>query len=160
MASFITGIAPTNDVVALEEMLGSIPDIDRSKLVVITTAPETGQHVESGLNFVHAGSNIDSGGHGGGVASGGSGIMTGFGGTSVPGMGSGPSSLGLLGAAPVTQQLGTLPIPPDEVANYNDALQSKRCVIAYEFGNEDRTALEAAFRNAGVRHVKTFEGKN
>ena len=158
MASFITGIAPTNDVAALEEMLGSIPDIDRAKLTVITTAPETGHDVESKLNVVHVGGHVDASGQGAGVARAGSGMMTGFGGTSVPGIGSGPSSLGLLGAAPVTQQLGTLPIPADEVANYNDALQSKRCVIAYECTDEDRPALEAAFRNAGIRHVKTFIG--
>ena len=157
MACFITGIAPTNDVAALEEMLGSIPNIDRSKLTVITTAPETGPHIESELKFVHVGSHVESGGHGG-VASGGYGIMTGFGGTSVPGIGSGPSSLGLLGAAPVTEQLGTLPIPADEVGNYNEALRGKRGVIAYECIDEDRAALEVAFRSAGIRHVKTFTG--
>ena len=160
MACFITGITPTSDIGKLEEMLGGLGDVDRTKLTIITPAKESEAHESSFLNFIHPaeGGAVDAGGHGG-VAGGRTQIMTGFGGTGVPGIASGPSGGAFIGAPQVIRQLGTLPIPGDEVGNYNDALRDGRSVVAYECSDADHRAdLEAAFRQAGVRHVKTFVG--
>ena len=157
MACYVTGIAPTQDITALEDMLGAVAGIDRAKLQVITTANETEEHGSSFLNFIHAGGGHIDPDSAGRVAGQGTSIMTGSGGTSVPGMGTSKSQYGYLGTSHVTRHLGTLPIPADEAGNYNDALDNGRTVIAYECGGAGNTAdIVSAFRAAGVRHVKTF----
>ncbi len=159
MACYVTGIAPTENITALEDMLGAVSGIDRTKLKVITTADETEEHESSFLNFIHAGGGYIDSDTSGRVAGQGTSIMTGSGGTGVPGIGASPSQYGYLGTSHITRNLGTLPIPPDEVGNYNDALDDGRTVIAYECSGESNTTdVEAAFRAAGVRHVKTFAG--
>lgn len=154
-ACFVTGIAPTQNVSDLEKMLGEIEGIDRSKLTVITKAERDHEHDSSFLNFIHAGGpHIDTDAVGT-LSNAGTSIMTGSGGTGVPGIGASSGSLGFLGGAHGPQTVGTLPIPTDEADNYNDALDDGRTVVAYEFTG-DTALLEAAFRTAGVRKVKTF----
>jgi hypothetical protein len=57
----------------------------------------------------------------------------------------------------VIQHVGNLPIPDDEADNYNDAIDNGRTVIAYPVDGNTAT-IEAAFRAAGLAHVKTFKG--
>ena len=154
MPSFVTGIVPTSDVTELEAALGNLPNVDRSKLTVITSSAQTGEHDDSFLNFIHAGGpeiESDMSGRLGGDT-----IMTGGGGTGVPGMNSSGASVNILFSEHVTRHIGALPIPDDEVENYNDALVDGRTVVAYECGAGDCAAVEAAMRQAGVRKVKTF----
>lgn len=144
MACFVTGIVPTNDVSEVEKLLDAVPGIDHSKLSVITSSARTGEHDDSFVNFVHAAGDAT--------------IMTGSGGTSVPGINRDPSGMGLLGHPHVVNALGVLPIPEDELENYNDALEDGRCVIAYECSDGAAAAMEGAMQQAGVRRVKTFKG--
>ena len=153
-ACFVTGIAPTEDITTLENMLGEMPGIDRAKLTVITKTDRSYEHDSSFLNFCHVGAEeIDSDtiGHIGGDT-----IMTGSGGTGVPGMTSN-ATLSYFSHPKVAQHVGILPIPEDEADNYNDAIEDGRVVVAYTCEG-DTSALEAAFRGAGVLHVKTFKG--
>jgi hypothetical protein len=158
VATFVTGIVPTQNISELESTLGTVEGVDRSKLTVITKAERSYEHDSSFLNFVHAGgAQIDSDVVGR-LAGGGGSPAIGTDGTGVPGIGASSSSLGLLGSPKVAQTVGTLPIPPDEADNYNDALEDGRCVIAYEADPALASTVETAFRNAGVRKVKTFQG--
>lgn len=142
MAScYVTGIAPTDDVSELEKLLGAVEGVDRSKLSVITKADRSSEHDSSFLDFIHLDDDR---------------IMTNLGGTGLPGINLTGSRLGYLGTPHVESRLGTLPIPDDEAGNYNDALDAGRSVVAYDCTNVDSAAVEAAFRSAGVRHVKAF----
>ena len=141
MAAFVTGIAPTQNVDELEKILGSVTGADRSKFVVLTSAERTDEHDDSFINFVHA-------------TTGGDEIIEGGGGTGVPGINSG-SGLGYLAHPHVIQHVGALPIPEDEADNYNDAIDNGRTVVAYP-ADGDASAAEAAFKAAGLLHVKTF----
>lgn len=160
MACFVTGIVSTSDVSELEKTLGEVPNIDRTKLSVITKSAQTDAHDRSFLNFIHAGGpRIDSDAFGS-VAGRNSQIMTGGGGTGVPGMSSDGTGLGFLSHSNLIAAIGTLPILADEASNYNDALDDGRSVVAYECTDTDSGSIEAAMRNVGVRRVKTFRQRS
>ena len=156
MACYITGIAPTNDVEALENMLGSVAGIDRAKLSVITIADETEEHESSFLNFIHAGGGYLDTDARGSLAGTDTAIITDSGGTGVPGINTPGNQLGYLGTPHVERHLGTLPIPDDEVEDYNDALEDGRSIIAYNCTDAEAADIERAFRDAGVRRVKMY----
>jgi len=141
VAAFVTGIAPTQNVDDLEKAIGSMTGLDHSKFVVITKADRTDEHDDSFLQFVHAASEDH--------------LLLGDGGTSVPDMNIPTSQLGYLGHPHVIQHVGALPIPEDEADNYNDAIDDGRTVVAYPVDGSS-TAIEGAFRAAGLAHVKTF----
>jgi hypothetical protein len=138
--AFVTGIAQSQDVAGLENILGGIAGVDRSKLVVITSADRTDEHDDSFINFVHA-------------ATGGEEMITGGEGTTVPGIND--NGLGYLSHPHVIQHVGNLPIPDDEADNYNDAIDNGRAVVAYP-ANGNAASIEAGFKAAGLSHVKTF----
>jgi hypothetical protein len=153
-ACYVTGIAPTEEVPALERMLGSVSGVDHAKLTVITKVDRTDEHEDSFLNFIHCGAPEIEGdmlGHIGGDT-----IMTGSGGTGVPGMTSTSGTLGYFAHPHVIQHVGTLPIPEDEAENYTDAIDDGRVVVAYACTDSETATYESAFRSAGVLHVKTF----
>ena len=90
------------------------------------------------------------------------GLMTGGGqGTGVPGVTSGVPSAGGYGTRyfrneALSDRLGDLEIPDDQVDNYVDALGMGRSVVAY-FAKPDTLAqVEAIFRGSGLARVKTF----
>jgi hypothetical protein len=90
------------------------------------------------------------------------GLMTGGGqGTGVPGVTSGVPSAGGYGTRyfrneALSDRLGDLEIPDDQVDNYVDALGAGRSVVAY-FAKPDTLAqVEAIFRGSGLARVKTF----
>jgi hypothetical protein len=142
LPAYVTGIAPTQDVNELEKILGNIPSIDHSKLVVITNADRTDEHDDSFLNFIHASMEDDR-------------YIVSSGGTGVPDLEVRTEHLGYLGHPHVVQHVGTLPIPEDEADNYNDAIENGRSVVAYP-ADGNSAAIQAEFRSAGLAHVKTF----
>jgi len=142
VAAIVTGIAPSQDVNALETMLAGMSGLDRSKFVVITSANRTNDYDDSFINFVHAGGDDE--------------IITGDPGTAVPGINGGESRLGYLGHPHVIQHVDTLPIPDDEADNYNDAIDDGRSVVAYPIAGGDPATITAAFKSAGLAHVKAF----
>ncbi len=90
------------------------------------------------------------------------GLMTGGGqGTGVPGVTSGVPTAGGYGTRyfrneALSDRLGDLEIPDDQVDNYVDALQAGRSVIAY-FAKPDTLAqVEAIFRGSGLAKIRTF----
>ena len=90
------------------------------------------------------------------------GLMTGGGqGTGVPGITSGVPTAGGYGTRyfrneALSDRLGDLEIPDDEVENYVDALQAGRSVVAYFAKPETIAQVEAIFRSSGLAKVKTF----
>ena len=90
------------------------------------------------------------------------GLMTGGGqGTGVPGVTSGVPSAGGYGTRyfrneALSDRLGDLEIPDDQVDNYVDALGAGRSVVAYFAKPETLAQAEAIFRGSGLAKVKTF----
>jgi hypothetical protein len=152
---FVTGIVPTSDVSELEKVLGDVPNIDHSKLTVITKSDQTEEHDESFLNFIHVGPSVE-GDDFNSLANIDTALMTSSGGTGVPGITRSGSGLDFLNSEYVAAEIGVLPIPEDERANYNDALEEGRVVVAYECADADTAPIEAAMHQAGVRRVKTY----
>jgi hypothetical protein len=142
VAVFVTGIAQTQNRDELETMLGRLDGLDRSKFVLITTSEVTAED-DSILHLVNAAAKEDK-------------IITNFGGTGVPGVDTSVTQLGALSHEHGAWHIGALPIPEDEAENYSDAIDDGRSVIAYTADNADTAAIETAFRNAGLAHVKTF----
>lgn len=100
-----------------------------------------------------------------GVARGivGQGLMTGGSGqgTGVPGINSGNTSMGGLGTnffrnETLSDRLGDLEIPDDEVDNYVDALGAGRSIVAYFAHAESLAKVETLFRESGLAKVKIF----
>jgi len=88
------------------------------------------------------------------------GIMTGGGqGTGVPGLGrptAGGYGTQYFRNETLSDRLGDLEIPDDEVENYVDALQDGRSVVAYFARPENIDAVTAIFKSSGLVKVKTF----
>ena len=47
-------------------------------------------------------------------------------------------------------------IPDDEVENYDDAITEGRAVVAYSCDASEVPAIEAAFKAAGLQHVRSY----
>lgn len=90
------------------------------------------------------------------------GLMTGGGqGTGVPGITSGVPTPGGYGVRyfrneALSDRLGDLEIPDDEVENYVDALEAGRSVVAYFAKPENIAQVTDLFRASGLARVKTF----
>lgn len=80
-------------------------------------------------------------------------------GTGVPGLTT-PQSRSTRQPAPFHQELldrlAALEIPDDEIANYAEALEAGRGVVAYFAKPDNAEAVTAAFRAAGLAKLKTF----
>lgn len=155
MACYVTGIVATSDVSELEKVIGDVPNIDHSKLSVITREVPTDEHETSFLNFIHL-AEPGEGDNLGSLLRNDTAIMTSGGGTGVPGIERSGSGLDFLNSEYVEAEIGIIPIPEDERANYNDALAEGRTVITYECSDADANTIETALHQAGVRNVKTF----
>jgi hypothetical protein len=90
------------------------------------------------------------------------GLMTGGGqGTGVPGVTSGVPTAGGYGTRyfrneALSDRLGDLEIPDDEVENYVAALEAGRSVVAYFAKPENISQVESLFRASKLAKVKTF----
>jgi hypothetical protein len=154
----IVGIFPSSDVAELEKALAGLAGIEQDRLQVYTAQGKTQAHQDSFLNFTHV-----EGGASEEISpemTHGTGLLTDFGGTDVPGVtDSREQSLEDFAeheAAP--NYLGSLPIPSDEIDNYNEAIDEGRTVVAYK-APSDGGQLRQSFRAAGLRNVEVFQLK-
>jgi hypothetical protein len=141
MDCLVTGIAPTADKAQVEALLTKC-QCDPQRLAIISRADasvESAHHTRPSMNAAAT-------------------IMTGSGGTSVPGVGGSGASLSAFGGqSGGTDYLGGLPfIPPDQAQNYNIAIAEGRSLVTYKASTEEAGTIEACFREAGLRKVKTF----
>ena len=138
----VTGISQTGEIAALEAALKAA-DLPLEPIQLIGPDDST-QGAASSMGMVDPG------------------LMTGGGqGTGVPGITSGVPTSGGYGTRyfrneTLSDRLGDLEIPDDEVDNYVDALQAGRSVVAYFAKPESIAAVEAIFRASGLAKVKTF----
>lgn len=156
----VTGIFPSSDVSELERALGASAGVDHSKLSVITSHARTQTYDDSFLNFVHVAEYLqedtiaDDMTHG-------TGEMTDSGGTSVPGLtGGGVQTMAPMPHRPALNYLAGLPIPEDQIDNYNAAIEGGRAVATYRCSDAEAAAIQAAFRDAGLRNVRAFASTN
>ena len=143
MGLVVTGISQNGDIAALEAALkGAGLPLDSIQLIGPDDSTQ-GSASRSGV--------LGQGG-----------LMTGAGqGTGVPGITSGGPTAGGFGTSffrneTLSDRLGDLEIPDDQVQNYIDALQAGRSVVAYFAKPDTLAAVEAAFRASGLARVKTF----
>lgn len=141
MDCLVTGIAPTSDKSQIESLLAKC-QCDPERLAIISKVEGRAQSAHQSRPSMNTAATI----------------MTGSGGTSVPGVGgSGASLSAFAGHGGQTDYLGGLPfIPPDEAQNYNIAIAEGRSLVTYKANADEAAAIEAAFRDAGLRKVKTF----
>lgn len=142
MGLVVTGISQDGDTTALEAALkaAGLP-LDSLQLI----GPDDSTQGSASARGV-----IGSGG-----------IMGGGGGTGVPGITSGNPTAGGTGQSffrneTLSDRLGDLEIPDDQIDNYIDALGAGRSVIAYFAKPETVATVEGAFRTCGLARVKTF----
>lgn len=142
MGLVVTGISQNGDISGLEEALkaAGLP-LDPIQLI---GPDDSTQGAASSLGFANPG------------------LMTGGGqGTGVPGVTSGTTIGSGYGQRPfrneaLSDRLGDLEIPDDQVDNYVDALSAGRSVVGY-FAKPDTIAqVEAIFRASDLARVKTF----
>jgi hypothetical protein len=143
MDCLVTGIAPTSDKTQVETLLAKC-QCDPQRLAIISKVDRTVQDAHHSRPSMSSAATI----------------MTGSGGTGVPGVGGSGASLGSFAHSGGTDFLGGLPfIPPDEAQNYNIAIAEGRSLVTYKASAEEAPAMETAFREAGLRKVKTFKSK-
>jgi hypothetical protein len=138
----VTGISQTGDITALEAALkeAGLP-LDPIQLI---GPDDSTQGAASSMGMANPG------------------LMTGGGqGTGVPGITSGGPSAGGYGTRyfrneGLSDRLGDLEIPDDQVENYIDALQAGRSVVGYFAKPETVAQVETVFRASGLARVKTF----
>lgn len=138
----VTGIAQTSDPGELQRLLIEGATLDPARLAVINKMSP----------------NHDGAGGGGHAFNAGASIMTGSSGTGVPGMGSSHASLSsFVGHGATADYLGGLTlIPSDQAANYNIAISEGRSLVTYKAHPGEAEAVERAFREAGLRKVRTY----
>jgi hypothetical protein len=145
MDCLVTGIAPTSDKTEVETLLAKC-QCDPQRLAIISKVDNKAlgaHHVKPSMTSAAT-------------------IMTGSEGTSVPGIGGSSASLSAFGGSHshATDYLGGLPhIPPDEAQNYNIAIAEGRSLVTYKASAGEAASIETAFREAGLRKVKTFKSK-
>jgi hypothetical protein len=140
----VTGISQSGDTTALEAALKAA-GLPLDPIQVIGPDDST-QGAASSLGLANPG------------------LMTGGGqGTGVPGVTSGAPTAGGYGTRyfrneTLSDRLGDLEIPDDEVENYVDALQAGRSVVGYFAKPENIARVEAIFRDPemGLAKIKTF----
>jgi rhodanese-related sulfurtransferase len=152
----VIGIFPGSDPVAIEGALATQNvDLTKVKVVRLSTA-EGDPRDDSNIDFIDVAANMDSNSLSDDMTKG-MGIMGDAGGTGVP-MGRGSASLGSFssrGGGGANYLVG-LPIPYDEIANFNSAIQDGRAVVAYPDSGADSAAIAVAFKAAGLRNVRTY----
>jgi hypothetical protein len=137
----VTGISPSGDITALEEGLkaAGLP-LDPIQLI---GPDDSTQGTARGV--------INPGYMLGGTGQG----------TGVPGITSGVPTAGGYGAQyfrneTLSDRLGDLEIPDDEIQNYVEALQARRSIVAYFAKPETLAKVSQVFRDSGLARVKTF----
>lgn len=152
----VTGIAQSSDPAQLEGVLCAKPQIDCDKVAVITKDSPTTTHDDSVLRFLHVGESHATTDTDSAVISGGTGILTDAGGVNVPNISSDTRYVGFFAHPQIIDHLADWPIPEEVAQNYNDAIEAGRSVVTYKAEPQDASGAEQAFKDAGLRNVKTF----
>ncbi len=151
----ITGIYPSCDPKALESALAA-QSIDPAQVRVVARDVATDAHDDSAIDFVDVAQAMESNSLSDDLTRG-MGIMGDAGGTGVPGINNSTTSLsGLVGGHAGNNYLAGLPIPGDQVQNYNDAIDDGRCVVTLAVDDAGAAGAVAAFQAAGLRNVHAF----
>jgi len=154
----VVGIFPSSDVAVLDTALANLSGIDRARLNVFTADPKTAAHDDSPLAFTHVQSSVSADvspdvTHG-------TGSITDFGGTDVPGLtdATDQSLTDFEEPESVPNYLGSLPIPDDEVDNYNEAIAEGRTVVTYSTSSDaEGDQARQTLRAAGLRNTQVFQ---
>jgi len=152
----VVGIFPTADAAAIESAL-SAQQVDLTKVKVVRIGKGDDSVAEdSNIDFVDVFEAMESNSLSDDMTKG-MGIMGDSGGTSVPGMTGGNPKLGSFTShGGQKSYLAGLPIPSDEVDNFNSAIDEGRAVVAYPDAGDGATAVAAAFKAAGLRNVRSY----
>lgn len=150
----VTGIAQTAAPAELEGALCNL--LDCNKVVVITSDSPTAEHNNAMLSYIHASEGPQTTDTSGDVIRGNTGIMTNAGGVNIPGISADTRFVGYFANPHIIDHLADWPIPQDQVQNYNEAIDAGRAVVTYKATPEEAPQVEAAFKEAGLKNVKTF----
>ncbi|MBV8688700.1 MAG: hypothetical protein JOZ59_01210 [Candidatus Eremiobacteraeota bacterium] len=153
----VTGISPDAEPKKIEDALCARPQVDCSKVHVITGDPPTEEHTTSILQFIHSSEYAQTSDVSHDVIRGDTAIMTEAGGVNVPGISSDTRYLGFFAQPHIIGHLADWPIPEDQIQNYNDAIEAGRAVVTYKAEPSEAPQVEQAFKDAGLKNVKTFE---
>lgn len=153
----VTGISPESEPKKIEAALCERPELDCSKMAVITKDTPTRAHSESVINFIHAGDYAQTSDVSHDVIRGDTAIMTDAGGVNVPGISSDTRYIGFFAQPHIIDHLADWPIPQDQIENYNEAIEEGRSVVTYKTPPSEAPQVEQAFKDAGLKNVKTFD---
>jgi hypothetical protein len=153
----VTGISQTSEPTQLEKALCEEPAVDCDKLAVITADERTSEHETSILEFIHVGQPHQTTDTDTDVITGNVGMITNLNGVNIPGISSDTRYVGFFAHPQVIDHLADWDIPEDQVQNYNDAIEAGRSVVTYKATPGEASGVEQAFRDAGLKNVKTFE---
>jgi len=156
----VTGISQTSEPAQIEDTLCSKEAVDCDKLAVITKDSPSEQHENSIIQFLHAGQSAQTTDVSHDVIRGRAAIMTDAGGVNVPGISSDSRYIGFFAEPHIIDHLADWPIPQDQIQNYNDAIEAGRSVVTYKADPEEASGVEQAFKDAGLKNVKTFESSS
>ena len=162
MASqLLVGIYPSTEVASLEGAVENAAGVDVNKLSIAVGDARTPEHEESFVEFWHVAhentvpAQIDEMMHG-------TGYLTDFGGTEVPGLtGNHMQSLtDFEEPEEVPNYLAALPVPADDLEDYNEAISEGRSVIIYTVPTtEEAASAKAELSAAGFRNIRSFSLK-
>ena len=150
----VTGIAQTSAPAELEGALCNL--LDCNKVVVITSDSPSTEHDNAMLSFIHASESAQTTDTASDTLRGDTGIMTNTGGVNIPGISADTRYVGYFAHPHIIDHLADWPIPQDQVQNYNDAIEAGRAVVTYKATPDEAPQVEAAFKDAGLKNVKTF----
>ncbi len=151
----VVGIFPDSDPKALESAL-SAQQIDLSKVKVVSSTARDADSTK--LEFVDVIEDMEGNSLADDMTKG-LGIMGDAGGTGVPGLGGGRQvTLGSFAGSdtPSARYLAGFAIPDDEVGNFDDAIADGRAVVLYVDAGTAADTIAAAFKAAGLRHVRSY----
>ncbi len=152
----ITGIAQSSEPEHIESTVCAQEPVDCERVAVITKDTATQAHADSIVRFIHAGDFAQTTDTSHDVIRGNTGIMTDMGGVNIPGISSDMRYFGFFAHPEIIDHFADVPIPQDQVQNYNDAIEAGRGVVTYKASPEEAPGVEQAFRDAGLKNVKTF----
>ncbi len=158
--SLVTGIAQSSDPADLENCLCKEAQVDCSKISVITRDAPSQGHVDSLLTFMHVGQQHATTDTVSSVVTGGTGIMTNYSGPEIPNISADTRYVGFFSEPHIIDYLADVPIPEDEVQNYNDAIEMGRSVVTHPADPHEAPEVEQKFKEAGLRNVKTFPAQD
>lgn len=151
----VTGIAQTAAPAELQGALCNLVDCNR--VVVITSDSPSTEHENAIFNYIHASEMAQTTDTTSDVIRGNAAIMTNIDGVNVPGISADTRFVGYFAHPHIIDHLADWPIPKDQVDNYNEAIDAGRAVVTFKAEPHEVPNVEAAFKEAGLKNVKTFD---